>query len=304
MESQNVDQLLYKLRNITVNKRQGRRSPHKPLLILLSIGRQLSGQENPATWQETEPKLKTLIRDYGLPDSRENAHLPFWRLKNDGIWQIDRPEQVRETSRGDPYTSDLRRHEIKGSLTPEFKRAIETDPEFLQLTLHLLLNTYFPPSLHDDILIDTGIEPFSTTVQPGRTTAYPAMRDGDFRGAVLEAYGNRCAICQLDLRVRERAIGVEAAHIRWHSEGGPAQVTNGMAMCLLHHKLFDYGLFTVSRDLTVHASSIAIGESADALIANYHGSTLRIIPDSLELQPAPVFLDWHRKAVFKGKAAA
>ena len=300
MPDQNTDQLLYKLSNITVNKRQERRSPHKPLLILLSVGRQLNGQRHPATWQETEPKLKTLIRDYGLPDSRENAHLPFWRLRNDGIWDIDRPELVRQTSRGDAYTSDLRQHEIRGSLTPEFKDAVDTDPEFLQLALHLLLNTYFPPSLHDDILIDTGIEPFNIIFQPRRTIAHPTIRDAGFREAVLEAYSSRCAVCQLDITIRERPVGVEAAHIRWHSEGGPAQVPNGMAMCLLHHKLFDSGIFTVSSDLKVHASNIATGQSAESLVGKYHGSTLRIVPETPDLQPAPAFLTWHNQAVFKG----
>ena len=303
MQNEN-HQLLKKLSEIRVSTRQGRRSPHKPLLLLLAIGRQLNGETTTPTWEEIEPEIKRLIRHYGLPDSRDNGHLPFWRLQNDGIWQLDRPDQVRTTASRDPYISDLRQKEIRGSLLPEFKEAIDTDPGFLQMMLQILLNAYFPPSLHEDILIDTGLEGVESSVPIRRSSANPAIRDPQFRKSVLQAYNNQCAVCQMDLQVQQRPIGIEAAHIKWHSEGGPAQVTNGMALCLLHHKLFDAGIFTVSPNLTIHTSSSATGQSASSLIEIYQDSTLGIIPDSPELKPAPAFLDWHRKAVFKEKTTA
>ena len=304
MTNESHDQLLKKLNTIKVNTRQGRRSPHKPLLLLLTIGRQLNGETIAPTWEEIEPEIKSLIRHYGLPDSKDNGHLPFWRLQNDGIWQVDRPDQVRKTASGDPYISDLRQKEIRGTLLPAFKKAIDTDPGFLQLALQTLLNTYFPPSLHEDILIDTGLEGVESSVPIRRSSANPTIRDPHFRSSVLQAYNNRCAICQMDLQVQQRPIGVEAAHIKWHSEGGPAHVTNGMALCMLHHKLFDSGIFTVSTDFTIHTSSSATGESASSLIKIYQGSPLGIIPDSPGLKPAQTFLDWHRKAVFKEKTTA
>ena len=73
-----------------------------------------------ATFGEIEGDLDRLIGRFGLPNSRENAHLPFWHLCNDGLWQIDRPELVRTTTRGDAYISDLREHDIRGGLVQEF----------------------------------------------------------------------------------------------------------------------------------------------------------------------------------------
>ena len=91
------DDLLAKVQRIRVNKRHGRHSPHKPLLLLLSIGRHLNKCERLAKFSDIEADLNRLILRYGLPDSRESAHLPFWLLRNDGLWEIDRPELVRIT---------------------------------------------------------------------------------------------------------------------------------------------------------------------------------------------------------------
>ena len=79
MMNQRIDDLLNRVKNINVNSRQGHRpSPHKPLLLLLSIGRHLNGHDGLAIFEEIEGELNGLIRRYGLPNSRENAHYPFW----------------------------------------------------------------------------------------------------------------------------------------------------------------------------------------------------------------------------------
>ena len=45
MTSSRNDDLLDRVQAIRVNSRHGRRSPHKPLLLLLSIGRHFNGHE-------------------------------------------------------------------------------------------------------------------------------------------------------------------------------------------------------------------------------------------------------------------
>ena len=71
------EELLHRVQTIRVALRHGRPSPHKPLLLLLSIGRHLSGQQRLIAYGEIEGDLNRLIRRFGLPDSRENAHYPF-----------------------------------------------------------------------------------------------------------------------------------------------------------------------------------------------------------------------------------
>ncbi|MBU1251346.1 MAG: HNH endonuclease [Actinobacteria bacterium] len=69
-----------------------------------------------------------------------------------------------------------------------------------------------------------------------------------FRARVLSAYGKRCAICTL-----KYAELLDAAHILPDSdERGLPVVTNGMAMCTIHHRAYDQNFLGVSPDYTVH----------------------------------------------------
>lgn len=299
MTSNAHDGLLHAVRKIRVYSRHGRRSPHKPLLMLLSIGRHLNGHDRLVTFGEIEGDLNGLIGRYGLPDSRENAYLPFWHLRNDGLWQIDRPELVRMTTRGDAYISDLREHDIRGGLVQEFLKALEGNSDFAWRVVQSLLYNFFPPSLHEDILTDVGL---AGKVGPSwliNTVSRQDVRDPRFRDVVLQAYKSRCALCELDVQVDGQPVGIEAAHIRWHCASGPPRVENGMALCALHHKFFDSGLFTVMSDLTVQVGGLAVGDSVEESLNKFGGSALAIIPDCTDLRPDPRYLKWHRQAVFR-----
>ena len=303
MTSSRNDDLLDRVQAIRVNSRHGRRSPHKPLLLLLSIGRHFNGHERLVTFGDIEGDLNRLILRFGLPDSRENAHYPFWHLCNDGLWQIDRPQLVRTTTAGDAYVSDLREHNIRGGLAQDFLEVLDTNPDFAWRVVQSLLNDYFPPSLHEDVLEDVGLV---GKVGPSGLTDPKSRHDGrdrTFRDVVLQAYKNRCAICALDVQVDGKPIGIEAAHIKCHSAKGPAQVGNGMALCVLHHKFFDSGLFTVLSDLTVQVGGLAVGDSVEESLSKYGGSMLSVIPERPNQRPDSRYLEWHRMAVFKAKTA-
>ena len=62
-----------------------------------------------------------------------------------------------------------------------------------------------------------------------------------FRQRVLLAYENRCAIC----RLRHTRL-LDAAHVLADSEGGEPVVTNGIAMCKIHHAAYDADIFGIS----------------------------------------------------------
>lgn len=64
-------------------------------------------------------------------------------------------------------------------------------------------------------------------------------RDARFAKTVVEAYGERCCLCGLGARI------VDAAHIKPVSDGGPDHITNGIALCPTHHRLFDRGYMLV-----------------------------------------------------------
>lgn len=70
------------------------------------------------------------------------------------------------------------------------------------------------------------------------------LHQASFRQRVLNAYRNTCAIC----RLRHREL-LEAAHILpdGHPQGEPT-ITNGVALCKLHHAAFDAYILGIRPD--------------------------------------------------------
>src|SRR5262249_15556644 len=127
-------------------------------------------------------------------------------------------------------------------------------------------------------------------------------RDPQFRQKVLTAYEWRCAVCGFDVRLGSVSIALDAAHIKWHQAGGPAEESNGLALCVLHHKVFDLGAFTVNQEGVLLVSDQANGQTGfHEVLLRYHGTPVRP-PQRPEWRPAPGHLRWHRKEVFKGEA--
>jgi putative restriction endonuclease len=78
-------------------------------------------------------------------------------------------------------------------------------------------------------------------------------RDIAFRAAVVEAYLAECCVCGFSLRLMDGLIGVDAAHIPWDAHAGLDEVPNGLALCALQHRLFDFKAITLREDLRVRA---------------------------------------------------
>jgi putative restriction endonuclease len=76
------------------------------------------------------------------------------------------------------------------------------------------------------------------------------LHQARFRGRVVPAYSDQCAICRLkELRL------LDAAHIVSDVEvSGEPTIRNGLSLCAIHHRAFDQNLVGVSPDYTVHVS--------------------------------------------------
>ena len=130
-------------------------------------------------------------------------------------------------------------------------------------------------------------------------------RSARFREQVLLAYEHRCCVCGFDLRIGNVSAGLEAAHIQWHTAGGPDVEANGLSLCALHHKLFDLGAFTLEPgDLRIVFSRHAIaGSKGLSGELKHHGQPL-LRPQSPDLLPGPEFIAWNQHNVFKTPARA
>ncbi len=103
-------------------------------------------------------------------------------------------------------------------------------------------------------------------------------------------------------RVRQVLVGVEAPHIKWHQAGGPDRFENGVALCSLHHKLFDRGVFTISPLMQVLVSESANGSAMfEHVVLDFHGRELNR-PLRAEYAPRETFLEWHVAEVFRPPA--
>ena len=69
----------------------GGRAPHKPLLILLMLGRHQRGERGAVSFQSVRKPLADLLQDFGPPTfGVPDVVNPFWRLQNDegAIWVV------------------------------------------------------------------------------------------------------------------------------------------------------------------------------------------------------------------------
>lgn len=276
---------------LTVWQRAGERAPHKPLLLLLALGL-LSRGTTLLPYAEYEQKLADLLREFGPSRRTLHPEYPFLRLPKDGVWEVVRRDEP--VGGGDSVTG-LRRSGAVGRFPAALRAALESDRRLIGQVARLLLEAHFPASVHQDIMDAVGLSLDEGTLAPRR-------RDPIFRESVLIAYQYRCALCSLDLRINNVTIGLEAAHIRWHQASGPDAVENGVALCCLHHKLFDLGAFTFEIGGRVLVSERVSGTGPFEHALLQHHCKQMNAPVRTEHRPHAEFVHWHQKQVFKAEA--
>jgi putative restriction endonuclease len=78
-----------------------------------------------------------------------------------------------------------------------------------------------------------------------------------FRERVIRAYAERCALC----RLRHQEL-LDAAHITPDSDAeGEPVVSNGVALCKLHHAAFDRFFFAIRPDYVIEVRPSVLRES-------------------------------------------
>ena len=206
------------------------------------------------------------------------------------------PEKVgSRTSNTDAKRGELIKYHVQGGFRKDIFDMVTSDPGLVAEVANEILDANFPESIHEDILQAAGLV-------LGRKTEEKRRRDPYFRDRIIQAYEHPCAVCGFNVRMGNTLIALEAAHIKWHQAGGPDSEENGIALCALHHKLFDRGAFTVSPDLRIQVSDRAHGTHGfDEWLGPYHGKALRP-PQRPSYYPQPTFVAWHVREVFQGEA--
>jgi putative restriction endonuclease len=117
------------------------------------------------------------------------------------------------------------------------------------------------------------------------------LHQPEFRGRVMRAYNTQCAICLL-----KHGELLDAAHIMpdAHELGVPA-VSNGIALCKIHHTAYDQNFVGISPDYKVHVHSDLLAEKDGPMlkhgIQEMNGRTL-FVPSKEKDRPNIAALEY------------
>jgi putative restriction endonuclease len=255
-----------------------------------------------ATYAEAADPVSQLINDFGPPVKspaleRQRAAMPFVHLERD-LWEL-------RDSRGDDIGQDaperarwLLDHGAVGELRPEVTTLL-ADSATLAAAARLLLDQHFTPVLSDMICSAVSLDLATLEAPQISRTSVRRPRASGFAEEVLRAYAYRCAMCGFDGRLCRNPVAIEAAHVRWHSQDGPDELANAIALCSLHHALFDCGVLGLSPGLRVTVSPlyVATSQAGRAIDALADQPLLNVRPG----QPSVdiIYVDWHTIQVFK-----
>ena len=276
----------------------GKRYPHKPLLLLWLLGRMQQQGSTACTYEEAESPVDRLLDDFGPPSVKQRrAAMPFFHLESE-LWDLTGDPGQRLDDSG----AALCRAHASGRLRPEVEDLLREDPSLIAESARLLIDLNFTPSYLDPICAEVGLE-LQTAEQAWQPAAQRRRRDPGFRRQVLHGWRNRCAMCGYDGALGRDPAGLDAAHVFWHSQGGPDEPDNGLALCVLHHVLFDLGAIGLSPQLSIQVSPhyVARSEQGERLVYDLQD---RPLFDPAPRHPAPSaeHVQWHLKQVFKASA--
>jgi len=282
-----------KIDQLNVWRRGGQRAVHKPLLLLIALAKCQQSKPRLIPFEEIEKQLTQLLVEFGPHRRVHHPEFPFMRLQNDQIWEIasDVP-LVGKHDRFDVSRSVLKNNNAAGGFLVEIFNELRKKPALLKRIAQSIVQEHFTESIQDDLLCAIGLDVSNETVNRRK-------RDPRFREVVIRAYEHRCAICGFSLKLSNADLGLEAAHIKWHQAGGPDSVINGLALCVLHHKLFDRGAFTILPNYRIVVSEHVYGPSGlNSWLTRFHKYEIKY-PQSSRYYPDKQFLDWHMREVFK-----
>ncbi len=296
--------MLSRFGSLRQHQRAGQRSPHKPLLVLLALGRLNANGSSELPWSVAEPALADLIGEFGPPSrtSRaQSAAYPFTRLRADGVWVLDHDVQM-------DLVGPLADQHVVGRFDASVEAELRADPALVRSAARALVLSNFPETIAPDVLQAVGLHPGTVLGEAdvpssaGRTRG-ERRRDPTWRSVVLQAWDRQCAFCGYDGQLAGASVGIDAAHVRWFAFDGPDALDNGLALCALHRKLFDMGVLGLDPGLLVRVAAVFTARTtAGRAVYELHGRPLTPRPGTVT--PAAEHVSWHSHEVFKGEPLA
>ena len=237
------------LAKIKVNKSGAVISLHKPLLLLLTIADVIQVKSNEFKFKEIEEHLKLLLGKYGLKNTKSlKPEYPFIYLgSSPTLWKCSIDKSMLKNPNSVTRAEAM---DAVAKFEDNFYSYLQNIQQAKALVWQLL-NEFWPEAYHEDLLRDLGLdgllnETIAHEVQKQR-------RGRLFVEEVLDSYERQCAICNQSIRLGDALIGIDACHVKPIQHFGDDHVTNGIALCKIHHWALDRGAITISenRDLMI-----------------------------------------------------
>lgn len=292
------DDVLTRLANFRQYQKDGMRAPHKPLLVLLALGRFHDTGSSALPWSTAETELADLIAEFGPPSKAgrvQGAAYPFTRLRRDDIWVLDAEVP-------DDNLTPLRDHGVTGRLEQQLEAALRVKPALVRLAARRLVESHFPMTVASDVLTAVGLDPDEVMASTsGGELIERRRRSSRWPQTILAAWDRQCAFCGYDGELGGTVVGIEAAHVQWFNLGGPDSEDNGVALCSLHHKLFDRGALGLDENHHIQVSGLYSART-DAAKRVYDLHDRPLTPRRGTALPSVQYISWHSSQVFKGRA--
>jgi putative restriction endonuclease len=299
------DELLARLAGLRQANIGGQRAPHKPLLLLWLFARFAATGSSAASYEQAEAPVSQLINDFGPPvaspsAARSRAAMPFVHLERE-LWDL-RGADGRQIGPDTPERGGrLMERGAVGRLRSPVEQLL-ADPAVLAAAARLLLDQHFTPTLAELICAEIDLDVADLDLAGGVGTVgrgLSRLRRRGFAEEVLSAYAYQCAMCGFDGALGRHPVAIEAAHVRWHSQDGPDEVANALALCALHHALFDLGVLGITEDRLILVSELYVARSpAGRAVDDLAGQPL-LAPRPRRSPVDIIHVSWHRAQVFK-----
>jgi putative restriction endonuclease len=279
--------------NIKVHRTGNVISLHKPLLLLLTIADTINGHANTFLFKDVEQPLKDLLAKYGLKNTKQyRPDYPFVYLSSSpAIWKcsldkdnLNNPRSVTRAKTIDSYAK------FESGFYAFLKREDHAKRIVMQL-----LSEYWPEAYHEDILRDIGL---LGSMQEYLSIEQQKQKRGRlFVEEVLDNYERQCAICKQSIRLGDSLIGIDACHIKPIQHYGADNITNGIALCKMHHWALDRGAISISDDFELLISPKLNGSRINELFYDFLRNEI-FLPRNLSNRPEKENLGYHRKYIF------
>jgi predicted restriction endonuclease len=128
-------------------------APHKPILILLLLERILNGHINSFTFEELDHDLKKWLEKYGSNNASNTRNEPFWRLKNDGVWDITATSELSSQS-STPSPNQLVESNATGRFKPEIYTGLAGNPDLIAEIANMLVTQFIDSSARTPLLAE------------------------------------------------------------------------------------------------------------------------------------------------------